>query len=91
MDHPGLDDHQQALLAQWAPHAALVHDHSWGLVQTTVLELEDPERGTVILKAGGPADHHLARSCVRIVSGSGPGCAPGMPRSCSPPTRRRSC
>lgn len=61
MDHPGLDDHQQALLAQWAPHAALVHDHSWGLVQTTVLELEDPERGTVILKAGGPADHHLAR------------------------------
>lgn len=61
MELPGLEAPQQALLAQWAPHAVLVHDHSWGLVQTTVLELEDPGHGTVIVKAGGPEDHHLAR------------------------------
>lgn len=61
MDLPGLDARQQALLATWAPQAVLRHDHSWGLVQTTVLQLEDPRLGTLIIKAGGPEDHHLAR------------------------------
>lgn len=61
MQIPGLTDRQRASLDRWAPRAALVHDHSWGLVQTTVLELDDPHHGRVILKAGGPEDHHLAR------------------------------
>ena len=61
MELRSLTDRQRQTLARWAPRAALVRDHSWGLVQTTVLELEDPQHGRVILKAGGPEDHHLAR------------------------------
>lgn len=56
-----LTEHQRALLDRWLPDAALAHDHSWGLVQTTVLQLESPVHGAVIVKAGGPADHHLRR------------------------------
>lgn len=57
---PGLTASQRALLRLWLPGAELVTDHSWGLVATTVWEMDGPE-GRVIVKAGGPADHHLAR------------------------------
>lgn len=56
-----LTEHQRALLDRWLPGAELTQNHSWGLVQTTVLQLESPEHGAVIVKAGGPADHHLRR------------------------------
>ncbi|WP_427893179.1 aminoglycoside phosphotransferase family protein [Kribbella sp. GL6] len=55
-----LSDRQQALLDRWLPSATIVRDHSWGLVGTLVLELEqDGER--YIAKAADDADHHLAR------------------------------
>lgn len=38
----------------------MLHDHSWGLVETTVLELcHDGDR--YVAKAGGEGDHHIAR------------------------------
>ncbi|WP_245822814.1 phosphotransferase [Brachybacterium avium] len=61
MGMTALTERQQALLARWLPGAELVEDHSWPLVQTTVLQLETPTHGAVIVKAGGPADHHLRR------------------------------
>ncbi|HZX03173.1 MAG TPA: aminoglycoside phosphotransferase family protein, partial [Kribbella sp.] len=55
-----LSDRQRELLDRWMPDATIVRDHSWGLVGTYVLELEqDGER--YIAKAGDDADHHLAR------------------------------
>ena len=51
---------QSALLAEWLPGAHLVHDHSWGLVGTTVLQLQ--WRGEpYIAKAGDACGHHIAR------------------------------
>jgi thiamine kinase-like enzyme len=51
---------QRELVQAWLPGAEVVHDHSWGLVGTTVLEVEqDGARFTV--KAGDDRDHHLAR------------------------------
>lgn len=51
---------QRELLASWVPDARVVADHSWGLVDTTVLEL-DSTQGRLILKAGGPQDGHISR------------------------------
>jgi hypothetical protein len=51
---------QRRLLHEWFPGATVERDHSWGLVETTVLELD--HRGTrLIAKAGGPRDHHIER------------------------------
>ncbi|RZT17215.1 phosphotransferase family enzyme [Kribbella sp. VKM Ac-2569] len=56
----GLTERQQQLLDTWLPSAAIVRDHSWGLIGTLVLELEHHgER--YIAKAGDHTDHHLAR------------------------------
>lgn len=57
---PGLSRRQTALLHEWLPGAEIVHDHSWGLVATTVLEVV---RGDVrlIVKAGGEQDSHIQR------------------------------
>lgn len=56
----GLTERQQQLLDSWLPSAAIVRDHSWGLIGTLVLELEHHgER--YIAKAGDETDHHLAR------------------------------
>lgn len=55
-----LSPEQRHLLASWVPVALVVADHSWGLVGTTVLELSS-EQGSLVLKAGGPSDHHIAR------------------------------
>jgi hypothetical protein len=60
---PGLDrlrPEQRELVARWVPDARVLTDHSWGLVETIVLEVESGQ-GRLIVKAGGPADSHIAR------------------------------
>ena len=52
--------YQRELLAEWLPDAELVHDHSWGLIGTTALEMSH-EGVRYIVKAGDERDHHLAR------------------------------
>ncbi len=57
---PKLSSLQRELLARWLPRATLRKDHSWGLVDTAVLEFAcDGER--FIVKAGGEQDRHIAR------------------------------
>ena len=56
----GLSARQRTLLAQWLPGASVERDHSWGLVQTTVLELTHAG-SRFIVKAGGENDQHIAR------------------------------
>jgi aminoglycoside phosphotransferase (APT) family kinase protein len=48
------------LLDIWLPGAEVAHDHSWGLVGTTVLELVHNDT-RYIVKAGDENDHHLMR------------------------------
>ena len=56
-----LDLAQLAVLDRWFPQGhEVVRDLGWGLVETTVLLLRTPG-GEVVLKAGGPSDHHIAR------------------------------
>jgi hypothetical protein len=51
---------QRLLLDEWLPGAVVMHDHSWGHSDTTVLELRHD--GTrVAVKAGGASDRHIAR------------------------------
>ncbi|MCW2639010.1 MAG: aminoglycoside phosphotransferase, partial [Dactylosporangium sp.] len=51
---------QRDLLAEWLPGFRVVRDHSWGLVENTVLEVEfGSER--YIVKADGESNHHIAR------------------------------
>ncbi|HEX6151714.1 phosphotransferase [Nocardioides sp.] len=56
----GISARQRDLLAQWLPGARVVRDHSWGLVERTVLEVEHGGE-TYVVKAGGPDDHHMER------------------------------
>ncbi|PYC68287.1 aminoglycoside phosphotransferase [Micromonospora arborensis] len=51
---------QRALLDRWLPGAHVEKDHSWGLVQTTVLEMTYAG-SRFIVKAGGADDHHVER------------------------------
>jgi thiamine kinase-like enzyme len=44
----------------WLPGARVVRDHSWGLVERRVLEV-DHDGETYVVKAGGPDDHHMLR------------------------------
>jgi aminoglycoside/choline kinase family phosphotransferase len=55
-----LADGQRNLLDAWMPGAAVVRDHSWGLVGTVVLEL-DYQDVRYIAKAGDAEDLHIAR------------------------------
>jgi aminoglycoside phosphotransferase (APT) family kinase protein len=55
-----LSPRQRALLDQWLPGATVERDHSWGLVETTVLEMTHAG-SRFIVKAGGAADHHIER------------------------------
>lgn len=55
-----LDERQRALLAAWLPDLEVVADHSWGLVETRVLEVTGGGRRCMV-KAGGASDHHIAR------------------------------
>ena len=55
-----LTSRQRRLLELWFPTMEVVADHSWGLVNTTVLEVTcGGDR--FIVKAAGDADHHIAR------------------------------
>ena len=55
-----LSEAQRDLLEQWLPGHRIVRDHSWGLVETVVSEVE--ARGErFIVKAEGEANHHLGR------------------------------
>ena len=51
---------QQARLDEWLPGHVVVHDHTWGLVDRVVLEVEH-EGDRYLVKAGGPSDGHMAR------------------------------
>ncbi|MFC4066653.1 phosphotransferase [Actinoplanes subglobosus] len=55
-----LSPRQRDLLTSWLPDGVVVKDHSWGIVETTVLEITDGS-GRYILKAGGATDHHIER------------------------------
>jgi len=57
---PRLSPSQLALLKAWFPQMAVIADLSWGLVDTVVLHVRDRDRD-VIVKAGGPANHHIGR------------------------------
>lgn len=57
---PGLDDAQRRLVEEWLPGAVVEDDLSWGLVETTVLEVRHGG-ALVVVKAGGPRDHHTTR------------------------------
>jgi Phosphotransferase enzyme family len=57
---PSLSLSQLALLNAWFPQLAVIADLSWGLVDTVVLHVRDRDRD-VIVKAGGPANHHIGR------------------------------
>lgn len=55
-----LSARQRELVDHWIPDAVPVADHSWGLVDTAVLEVASAgER--YIVKTGGQANHHLVR------------------------------
>jgi tRNA A-37 threonylcarbamoyl transferase component Bud32 len=55
-----LSAQQRILLDHWLPGFTVLHNHSWGLVGTTVLELSHKGQ-RFIAKAGDARDHHLAR------------------------------
>jgi Ser/Thr protein kinase RdoA (MazF antagonist) len=55
-----LTERQRSLLDQWLPGASVEREHSWGLVETTVLEVTCAG-ARFIVKAGGDGDHHIAR------------------------------
>lgn len=55
-----LSPQQRRLITQWLPGAIVERDNSWGLVETTVLQVTYAgSRSTV--KAGGENDHHIER------------------------------
>lgn len=58
LDRLGPD--QRELLQRWLPDMRVEADHSWDLVETTVLEVVAGSR-RLIVKAGGATDHHIAR------------------------------
>jgi hypothetical protein len=51
---------QMSLLHRWLPGSEVVRDLGWGLVETTVLEV-DAGGARFVVKAGGASDHHVAR------------------------------
>jgi hypothetical protein len=59
-DLPRLTSTQQAIVRNWLPENELVADLSWELMGTAVLHLRTPA-GEVIVKAGGPGNHHIDR------------------------------
>jgi hypothetical protein len=59
-DLPRLTSTQQAIVRNWLPENELVADLSWELMGTAVLHLRTPD-GEVIVKAGGPGNHHIDR------------------------------
>jgi thiamine kinase-like enzyme len=66
-----LAPHQLELLEAWLPGAVVEADMSWGLVETTVLRVRAEER-LVVVKAGGPGDHHIEREIAAHREWTGP-------------------
>jgi hypothetical protein len=48
------------MVSSWFPGATLDADHSWDLVDRAVLHI-DHDGTDVLVKAGGPDDHHMDR------------------------------
>ncbi|MCD0447280.1 hypothetical protein LO763_27060 [Glycomyces sp. A-F 0318] len=72
--NPGLSalsPRQLELLEAWLPDAAVEADMSWDLVETTVLRARTGGR-TVVVKAGGPGDHHIEREIAAHREWTGP-------------------
>lgn len=57
---PGLTPTQAGVVAGWFPGAELVEDLSWGQTDTAVLHLRH-DGHDVVVKAGGPSNHHIGR------------------------------
>ncbi|GAA1728720.1 hypothetical protein GCM10009809_25390 [Isoptericola hypogeus] len=71
-----LSARQRDLLGCWLPGVGVVEDMSWGLVETTVLQVvADGER--FVVKAGGASDHHIAREVHAHREWTGPWLAQG--------------
>lgn len=68
---PRLDPTQQALVDAWLPDAEFVADLSWELMGTAVLRLRTPG-GDRVVKAGGPANHHIGREIAAHLHFTGP-------------------
>ncbi|GIJ76649.1 Phosphotransferase enzyme family protein [Micromonospora phaseoli] len=66
-----LSPHQRALVDRWLPGATVERDHSWGLVETTVLEMTHAG-SRLIVKAGGDGDHHIEREIHAHLNWLGP-------------------
>ncbi len=61
--HPALSalfGRQRELLDSWLSELDVEEDMSWGLVDTTVLKARTPG-GHMVVKAGGPDNHHIGR------------------------------
>lgn len=52
---------QRSLLSAWLPGLTILADLSWDLVETTVLHASSADGTQVVIKAGGPSDHHIER------------------------------
>jgi hypothetical protein len=48
------------LLTEWLPGIRVVRDHSWGLIENVVLEVQ-AGRERYIVKADGESNHHILR------------------------------
>jgi hypothetical protein len=55
-----LDAVQRGLLDRWLPGLRVIKDHSWGLVDNAVLQVDAGGR-QYIVKADGPSQHHIQR------------------------------
>ena len=55
-----LSPDQRRLLREWLPGFRVAREHSWGLIETHVFELE-VRSARYIVKAGGPSNHHIGR------------------------------
>jgi hypothetical protein len=67
---------QHAIAERWLSEAELVEDVSWGQMDTVVLHLR-AAAGDCILKAGGPANHHIGREIAAHLGFTGPWVADG--------------
>lgn len=60
VDLAALSSEQRDLLDAWMPGYVVEHDLSWGLIETTVLQVRHGGDRFVV-KAGGPTDRHIKR------------------------------
>jgi hypothetical protein len=58
---PRLSPEQRELVSLWLPGARVLHDHSWGLTSTVVLEVATRGGTCCIIKAADEDDGHLRR------------------------------